>query len=76
MSFDNLNIEKKTMKCPNPKCGIELQSTFHTVCPLCAEPFPIRMLPKDIQKKQHGKLLLLILLLLGFIALVGYLLLK
>ena len=74
MSLNNQETEYKTMKCPNPKCGIELQSPYHTICPLCAEPFPINMLNKEKQQAQPIKLIVLILLLLGFSTLIAYLL--
>ena len=73
MSLNNEETVNKTMKCPNPKCGIVLQSPYHTICPLCAEPFPTHMLLKEKQQTHPAKFFVLTLLLLSFIAVIVYL---
>ena len=49
--------DQETMKCPNPKCGIELKSPYHTICPVCAEPFPIEMLFQEPKKMNYKYLI-------------------
>ena len=48
------------MKCPNPECNAILNSPYHTICPVCAEPFPIDMLYKEPRETNVRKVLLII----------------